>query len=59
MSDDQKAMFQAMMINVAGKSGILNGVAMPGMTSPAAKPGEPSTMDRLINAVNALKPPSK
>lgn len=56
MSDDQKAMFQAMMINVAGKSGILNGAMMPGMTTPSSKPGEPSAMDKLNSFFNT---PSK
>lgn len=47
MSEEQKTMFQAMIINAAGKSGLLNGAMMPGMTPPASKPGEPSAMDKL------------
>jgi len=56
MAPEQKEMFQAMIINAAGKSGLLNGAMMPGMNSPAAKPGEPSAMDRLNNFFNT---PSK
>jgi hypothetical protein len=59
MAPEQKEMFQAMIINAAGKSGLLNGAMMPGMPSPAANSGEPSTLDRLKNAINALKTPSK
>jgi len=58
MAPEQKEMFQAMIINAAGKSGLLNGAMMPGMTAPmpAAKPGEPSAMDRLNSFFNT---PSK
>ena len=59
MAPEQKEMFQAMIINAAGKSGLLNGTMMPGMPAPAASSGQPSTMDSLKNAINALKTPSK
>jgi hypothetical protein len=47
MNPDQKDTFYSIMMNSAGKAGLLNGASLPGMTAPVSKPGQPSAMDQL------------
>ena len=53
---DQKETFYSIMMNAAGKAGLLNGASMPGMPAPATNPGQPSAMDKLNSF---FKTPSK
>ena len=56
MSDETREMYEDAGANLLQRSGVSRGVGMP---APAASSGQPSTMDSLKNAINALKTPSK
>jgi hypothetical protein len=55
MSDETRAMYEEAGTNALQRSGFSRGVGMPA-PAPAAKPGEPSAMDKLNNFFNT---PSK